>query len=99
MAMDIARHHHERFDGKGYPDRLAGNDIPLPARIIALADAYDALRCPGAVGLALSHNAAVQVILEGSRGRFDPILLQAFQACETEFERICRAYPDESRLI
>ena len=41
MAMDIAQHHHERFDGNGYPDRLAGSDAPLAARIVALADAYD----------------------------------------------------------
>ena len=45
MAIDIARHHHERFDGKGYPDRLQGNAIPLAARIVAICDVYDALRC------------------------------------------------------
>jgi putative two-component system response regulator len=45
MAADIARHHHERFDGNGYPDRLANNDIALAARIVALCDVYDALLC------------------------------------------------------
>ena len=47
MAIDITRFHHERFDGTGYPDRLLGRDIPLPARIVALADSYDALRSAG----------------------------------------------------
>ena len=45
MAADIIRHHHERFDGTGYPDRLAGHAIPLAARIVAICDVYDALRC------------------------------------------------------
>ena len=44
MAIDIARHHHERYDGQGYPDRLKGNDIPLAARIVAICDTYDGLR-------------------------------------------------------
>jgi response regulator RpfG family c-di-GMP phosphodiesterase/tRNA A-37 threonylcarbamoyl transferase component Bud32 len=99
MATDIARHHHERFDGKGYPDRLSGNDIPLAARIVALADAYDDLRTAGVNGLALSHNAAIEILLEGSRGRFDPLLLQAFHVSAPEFERIYRTYPDEPALI
>ncbi len=94
MATDIARHHHERFDGRGFPDRLTGNDIPLAARIVALADAYDGLRAPGTAGLGLSHNAAVEMILEGSRGRFDPLLLQAFRLCQSEFEGVYRAYPE-----
>ena len=45
MAADVARHHHERHDGTGYPDRLAGNAIPLAARLVAVGDVYDALRC------------------------------------------------------
>jgi putative two-component system response regulator len=94
MAIDIARHHHERFDGNGYPDRLAGNDIPLAARIVALADAYDSLRTPGSRGVVLSHNAAVQLIVEGSPGRFDPLLVQAFQQGEGEFDDVFRACPD-----
>lgn len=98
MAADIARHHHERFDGAGYPDRLAGNGIPLPARIVALADAYDALRAPAAPGLAMSHNAAAALLLEGSKGRFDPQILQAFRECELEFDRIYRATPKAVNL-
>ena len=57
MAIDIARHHHERFDGKGYPDRLTGTEIPLAARIVAIADVYDALRSRRVYKPALSHAA------------------------------------------
>jgi response regulator RpfG family c-di-GMP phosphodiesterase len=95
MAIDVARHHHERYDGTGYPDRLAHNDIPMSARIVAIADAYDELRAQAPRGAALAHDGAVKVILEGSPGRFDPHLLQAFADCGSEFERIHREHPDE----
>jgi response regulator RpfG family c-di-GMP phosphodiesterase len=94
MAIDIARHHHENFDGSGYPDHLAGNEIPPAARLVAVADAYETMRTAGPLGIPLSHNASVELILKGSRGRFDPFLLQAFQQCETEFEKIFRSCPD-----
>jgi response regulator RpfG family c-di-GMP phosphodiesterase/serine/threonine protein kinase len=90
MAIDITRHHHERYDGKGYPDRLAGNDIPLAARIVTLADVYDALRSRRPYKPALSHAAAVQVVLEASEGQFDPLLLQTFERCAPQFEHIAR---------
>ena len=99
MAIDISRHHHERFDGAGYPDKIAGRDIPLAARLVALADAYDTLRTPGELGIALSHNAAVEMIVHGSRGRFDPLLLQAFQEIETEFDEIFRSCPEGDRSL
>jgi response regulator RpfG family c-di-GMP phosphodiesterase len=94
MAIDITRHHHERYDGKGYPDRLAGNDIPLAARIVALADVYDALRSRRPYKPALSHAAAVQVMLETSEGQFDPLLLQTFERCAPRFENISREVTD-----
>src|SRR5207248_3221611 len=94
MAIDIARHHHEHFDGSGYPDRLSGNEIPLAARIVALADTYDTLRAPVSGGLALSHNAAAEIILQGSRGRFDPLLLQAFERGAADFEALFRSCQD-----
>jgi response regulator RpfG family c-di-GMP phosphodiesterase/serine/threonine protein kinase len=94
MAIDITRHHHERFDGTGYPDRLAGSAIPLAARIVAICDVYDALRSRRVYKPALSHAASVQLMTEASPGHFDPALLQAFVACGSEFDRIFTELPD-----
>jgi response regulator RpfG family c-di-GMP phosphodiesterase len=90
MATDIARHHHERFDGEGYPDRLAGSNIPLSARLVAIGDVYDALRSRRSYKPALSHSTAMQVMTKISAGQFDPDLLQVFQRCAHHFERIFR---------
>jgi response regulator RpfG family c-di-GMP phosphodiesterase len=92
-AIEIARHHHERFDGQGYPDRLAGNDIPVSARIVAIADVYDALRSRRSYKPAMSHSVAVQIMVEASPGHFDPALLKAFSQCADRFERIFREVP------
>jgi response regulator RpfG family c-di-GMP phosphodiesterase len=94
MAIDIVRHHHERYDGTGYPNRLAGSDIPLAARLVTVADVYDALRSRRAYRPALSHAAALQVMLDATSGQFDPALLQVFQRCAPQFERIYRESPD-----
>jgi HD-GYP domain-containing protein (c-di-GMP phosphodiesterase class II) len=93
-AIDITRHHHERCDGRGYPDQLAGSDIPLAARIVAIGDVYDALRSRRVYKPALSHAAAVQVMTESSPGQFDPALLQVFQRCAGQFEKIFREQAD-----
>ena len=95
MAIDVARHHHERFDGTGYPDGLAGEAIPLAARLLAVADVYDALRSRRVYKLGLSHAAASKIILEDSPGQFDPTLLQAFQGCSYDFNRIFTACTDQ----
>jgi response regulator RpfG family c-di-GMP phosphodiesterase len=94
MAIDIARHHHERYDGKGYPDRLAGNDIPLAVRIVTIGDVYDALRTPRKWKPALSHAAAVQVMTDISTGQFDPQLIHAFQTSAPAFEKVHRECSD-----
>jgi response regulator RpfG family c-di-GMP phosphodiesterase len=94
MAIDITRHHHERHDGKGYPDRLAGDAIPLAARLVAIADVYDALRSRRAYKPAYSHNSSVQMMTEAAGGQFDPALLQVFLRCAAAFERIYREQPD-----
>jgi response regulator RpfG family c-di-GMP phosphodiesterase/tRNA A-37 threonylcarbamoyl transferase component Bud32 len=91
MASDISRHHHERYDGSGYPDRLAGNAIPLAARIVAIADVYDALRSRRSYKPALSHLATVQ-LMTGSAGQFDPALLQAFHRCADRFDKIFQEF-------
>src|SRR5205823_8923170 len=94
MAIDIARHHHERYDGTGYPDGLAGADIPLAARLVGICDVYDALRSRRIYRPALAHHAAVQVMSLLGGTQFDPGLLQAFMHCAARFEKIFREYPD-----
>jgi response regulator RpfG family c-di-GMP phosphodiesterase len=94
MAIDITRHHHERYDGMGYPDRLAGNDIPLAARIVSVGDVYDALRSRRVYKPALSHTAALQLMNEGSSGHFDPNLLRVFNRCAAQFAKIYQEAPD-----
>jgi len=77
-SMEIARYHHERYDGQGYPDGLRGEDIPFTARIVALADAWDAMTSQRAYREALSWREACQEIAKGSGGQFDPYIAQAF---------------------
>ena len=88
-ARAIVRHHHERFDGRGYPDRLSGDAIPAAARLAAVADVYDALRRKRHHKAAMPHDKAMH-ILQNSPGQFDPTLLTALAACAGEFERIYR---------
>jgi response regulator RpfG family c-di-GMP phosphodiesterase len=90
MARAIVRHHHERFDGKGYPDRLSGDAIPPAARLVALADVYDALRRKRLHKPAMTHADALHVLLHTSPGQFDPSLLQALAERHEEFDRIYR---------
>jgi response regulator RpfG family c-di-GMP phosphodiesterase len=94
MAGDIARHHHEHFDGSGYPDRLHGSAIPLSARLTCLADVYDALRSRRAYRPAMSHNSAVQIMTVISEGHFDPSLVPVFERCGPRFEAIFRELGD-----
>lgn len=90
MAADIARHHHERFDGTGYPDHLVGSAIPLAARILALADVYDAMRSRRPYKPALPHGAAIDVMKESAEGHFDPALWQVFLKCAKDLDYIFR---------
>jgi response regulator RpfG family c-di-GMP phosphodiesterase len=94
MAGDIARHHHERYDGSGYPDRLAGDDVPLAAQFVALGDVYDALRCRRPHRPALSHAAAIQVMTELTPGHFNPALLEVLRRRAAHLERIYRELSD-----
>lgn len=88
MAIDLARHHHEKWDGTGYPDKLAGEEIPLAARLLAFCDVYDALRSPRVYKPALSHNMAVMTMCDASPGHFDPSLMVAFRLCTDRFKAI-----------
>jgi len=85
MACDVARHHHERFDGRGYPDGLAGHAIPLAARIVALADVFDALTSPRVYKPAFSPDFARDLIERESGKHFDPVVVAAFQARYADF--------------
>ncbi|MGB4725968.1 MAG: HD domain-containing phosphohydrolase [Thermogutta sp.] len=78
IAADIARSHHERYDGKGYPDGLAGNDIPLAARIVSVADVFDALTSPRVYKRAWPPDVARATIERGSGTQFDPDVVAAF---------------------
>jgi response regulator RpfG family c-di-GMP phosphodiesterase len=93
-ALAIVRHHHERFDGQGYPDRLAGESIPQGARLVAVADVYDALRRQRCHKPPFTHQETVHQMLEGSPGQFDPILMRAFSGRESEFDRIFQSTRD-----
>ncbi|HEY1187905.1 MAG TPA: HD domain-containing phosphohydrolase [Gemmata sp.] len=88
LAADIAKGHHERWDGTGYPEGLKGEQIPLAARVVALASVYDALRNRRPYRPALSHPRAVRVVTAESPGQFDPTLVTAFGAIAEQFDRI-----------
>ena len=87
VAYDLARYHHERWDGKGYPDGLAGTRIPLSARILAVADVYDALTARRSYKEPMSTDAALEIMF-GSEGQFEPVLLEAFAANRQELKEL-----------
>ena len=88
MARDIALTHHEKYDGSGYPQGLAGADIPLAGRIVAVADVYDALTSKRVYKGAYSHSIAREIIVKDSGKHFDPDVVEAFVARERDFEGI-----------
>ena len=81
MTRAICRWHHERWDGRGYPDGLKGDDIPIGAQVVALADVYDALTSVRVYKPAFSHEKAVEMILGGECGAFNPLLLEILKEC------------------
>ncbi|MBV1914546.1 MAG: response regulator [Pseudomonadales bacterium] len=96
MGMQIAYCHHEKWDGSGYPNALVGDRIPLSARILALADVYDALTSQRVYKPAFSHEKAAAIIGEGRGGHFDPAVLDAFNACQSDFERTAAELKDQA---
>jgi putative two-component system response regulator len=88
MAREIALCHHERWDGSGYPEGLAGEEIPLAARIVAVADVYDALSTKRVYKDAIPHRQCVEMIRNEIGRHFDPVIAEAFLAIEAEFEAI-----------
>jgi len=88
IARDIAKSHHERWDGAGYPEGLAGQEIPLAARIVAVADVYDALTSKRVYKKAYSHDVAYNIITADSGKHFDPRVVAAFVELENDFIEI-----------
>ena len=95
--IPIVRHHHERWDGRGYPDKLQGEEIPFFARIIALADTYDAMTSTRSYRKALSHDEAIKEIKKCAGTQFDPILAEKFIEIQNKI-KAAKENPDEFYL-
>jgi response regulator RpfG family c-di-GMP phosphodiesterase len=94
MCIEIAWCHHERFDGKGYPRRIKGQDIPLSARIISLVDAYDAITSRRRYKSAKTHAQAVDIIRVEANKHFDPAIIEAFLRCADKFDEVRERYEE-----
>lgn len=92
LAKEIARWHHERWDGNGYPDQLSGEEIPLSARLMSIADVFDALISKRVYKPAFSYEKARDIIIEERSKLFDPIVTDAFIACYEQFIEIANKY-------
>ncbi len=95
MSSQIAKSHHEKWDGSGYPDGLKGEDIPLEARILALADVYDALASERIYKAAFSHEKTKAIITQGKASHFDPTLVDVFLECEKDFAAVLEKFREE----
>ena len=96
LAEIVALNHHEKWDGSGYPQGLRGDSIPLVGRIVAICDVFDALTVRRPYKQAMSVDRAYAIIRQGSGSHFDPVVVQAFFASETEIHRIHDQYGDDS---
>lgn len=95
VAREIATYHHERWDGRGYPEGLWGEQIPVPARIMAIADVYDALTSKRVYKDAIPHDKAVQIILSERGTHFDPDIVDAFIKNSDIFKQIAHEHGDD----
>jgi putative two-component system response regulator len=93
-AREIAHYHQERWDGSGYPEGLAGTRIPIPARLMAVADVYDALISKRVYKPAFTHEKAVEIIREGRGRHFDPDVVDAFLEVTDDFRQIAAVFED-----
>ena len=94
MAMEVAHYHHEKWDGSGYPDGLAGEKIPLAARLMAVADVFDALMTSRPYKTAMTHEQAVAIIVQGGGAHFDPQIVGAFMAIQDDLKLIASIWVD-----
>ena len=87
-SWEICRWHHERWDGKGYPDGLKGEKIPISAQVVSIADVYDALTSERCYKKAFDHDTAIQMILDGQCGQFNPILLKCLKELSPQLSKM-----------
>ena len=92
VSYEICRHHHERYDGKGYPDGLVGEQIPISAQLVSIADVYDALVSERVYKKAIAKDKAFQMILDGECGTFSPRLIECFKESRQAFEELACRY-------
>lgn len=94
-AKEIAYSHHEKWDGTGYPQGLIGDEIPFSARLMAIADVYDAMSCKRVYKEAIPHKDVINIMCEGRGSHFDPDILNAFLEIEAQIIKIAKLYVDE----
>ncbi len=87
-AKEICRHHHERYDGSGYPDGLKGDEIPVSAQAVSICDVYDALISRRPYKRAYTHEEAMQMIKNGECGQFNPIIIECLEECADKFKEV-----------
>ena len=96
-AWEICRWHHERWDGKGYPDGLKGEEIPISAQVVSIVDVYDALTSERCYKKAFDHDTAIQMILDGQCGQFNPILLKCLKELSTQLSKMLGKEIDDNK--
>ena len=96
-AWEICRWHHERWDGKGYPDGLKGEEIPISAQVVSIVDVYDALTSERCYKKAFDHDTAIQMILDGQCGQFNPILLKCLKELSTQLLKMLGKGMDDDK--
>ena len=99
VAYQICRWHHERYDGKGYPDGLKGEEIPIAAQVVSVADVYDALTSERVYKKAFSHEKAMEMILAGECGTFNPLLLECLQDIQGRIQEEMKRAEEQPMLV
>lgn len=96
-AWEICRWHHERWDGEGYPDGLKGEEIPISAQVVSIVDVYDALTSERCYKKAFDHDTAIQMILDGQCGQFNPILLKCLKELSIQLSKMLNKEMDDNK--
>ena len=96
-AWEICRWHHERWDGKGYPDGLKGEEIPISAQVVSIVDVYDALTSERCYKKAFDHDTAVKMILEGQCGQFNPVILKCLKELRLQLSKMLTDKIDDDK--